>query len=264
MQRSENYSNELAGTIALVTGGTKGAGKAIAERLESAGARVVIAARNPPSSPQGNRHFIAADLGTPEGAHRVASEIRDTYGGLDILVNNLGGSETPGGGYAALADQDWLGTLQTNLLAPVRLDRALLPHMIQRASGVIIHVASIQARLPLYESTLPYAAAKAGLLNYSKGLSKELAPKGVRVLTVSPGWIMTSASTRMMERIAESSNTTVAEATQSVMDALGGIPMGRPAQPEEVAELIGFLVSPRAKYLTGTEFVIDGGTVPTI
>lgn len=118
--------------------------------------------------------------------------------------------------------------------------------------------------MPLYDSTLPYAAAKAGLINYSKGLSKEVSPKGVRVLTVSPGWINTESSKAMMERIAKSSSITIEQATQSVMDALGGIPMGRPAQPEEIAEFVGFLVSSRANYLTGTEYVIDGGTIPTL
>ena len=136
--------------------------------------------------------------------------------------------------------------------------------MLIQKSGVIIHIASIQGRLPLYDSTLPYAAAKAALINYSKGLSKEVSPKGIRVLTVSPGWIMTESSKRLMERISESSNSTTEEATKSVMDALGGIPMGGPAEPEDIAELVGFLVSPRANYLTGTEYVIDGGTIPTI
>ncbi|MNV66191.1 3-oxoacyl-[acyl-carrier-protein] reductase FabG [compost metagenome] len=163
-----------------------------------------------------------------------------------------------------LTDEDWESTLRTNLLAPVRLDRGFLPQMINQGSGVIIHIASIQGRLPLYDSTLPYAAAKAGLINYSKSLSNEVSPKGIRVLTVSPGWIMTTSAIRMMERIAESSKGTVEQATQSVMDALGGIPFGRPAEPEEVAEFVGFLVSPRAGYLTGTEYVIDGGTIPTI
>lgn len=254
---------ELTGQIALVTGGTKGAGRAIAKRLQAAGATVIITARNKPEQDD-HLHFIAADLQQQEAINTLVQEVLGKFGQLDILVNNLGGSETPGGGFAALTAEDWELSLRTNLLAPVSLDRAFLPQMIGRGKGVIIHIASIQGKLPLHDSTLPYAAAKAGLINYSKGLSKEVAPKGVRVLTVSPGWIMTEASERMMERIAKSSDTTIADATQSVMNALGGIPMGRPAQPEDVAELVGFLASPRAKYLTGTEFVIDGGTIPTI
>jgi len=264
MKEQFNFNNELKDKTALVTGGTKGAGRAIAERLLSAGATVIIVARNPPEEKNPDLHFISADLSTSQGTQKVVEEVVQKFGKLDILVNNLGGSETKGGGFAVLTDEDWLHSLQTNLLSPVRLDRGFLPHMIERKTGVIIHIASIQARLPLYDSTLPYAAAKAGLLNYSKSLSNEVTPKGVRVLTVSPGWIMTTASTRMMERIAESNKSTVEQATQSVMDALGGIPYGRPAKPEEIAELVGFLVSPRASYLTGTEYIIDGGTIPTI
>lgn len=264
MEQVFNFNNELRGKIALVTGGTKGAGKAIAERLSNAGARVIITARNAPEQPNEKLHFISADLSKPAGTQKVVSEVTQQFGSLDILVNNLGGSETPGGGFAALSDEDWEYSLQTNLLAPVRLDRGFLSQMIERKTGVIIHIASIQGKLPLYDSTLPYAAAKAGLINYSKSLSNEVSPKGVRVLTVSPGWIMTTSAVKMMERLAQSSNSTVEQATQGVMDALGGIPYGRPAQPEEIAELVGFLVSPRANYLTGTEFVIDGGTIPTI
>lgn len=255
---------ELTGQIALVTGGTKGTGKAIAERLALAGAKVIITARNKPENVNPDFRFISADLSKPEGTEKVTAAILAEYGGIDILINNLGGSETPGGGFAALSDQHWSETLQTNLMAPVRLDRGLLPSMLAKGSGVIIHIASIQGRLPLYDSTLPYAAAKAGLINYSKGLSKEVAPKGIRVLTVSPGWIQTEAAIRMMERLAESTGDTIGNATQQVMNSLGGIPMGRPAKPEEVAELVGFLVSPRANYLSGTEYVIDGGTIPTI
>ena len=264
MEQRFNLNNELSAKIALVTGGTKGAGKAIAERLLQAGATVIITARNQPENANENLHFISADLSNSAGTQKVVTEILEKYGRLDILVNNLGSSETKGGGFAVLTDEDWEATIQTNLLAPVRLDRGLLPQMIERKSGVIIHIASIQGKLPLYDSTLPYAAAKAGLINYSKSLSNEVSPKGVRVVTVSPGWIMTTSATRMMERIAESSKITIEQATQSVIDGLGGIPFGRPAQPEEVAELVGFLVSPRAHYLTGTEFVIDGGTIPTI
>lgn len=264
MEKQFNFNNELSGKIALVTGGTKGTGKAIAIRLTNAGAKVIVTARNPPEDENLDIHFISADLSTAEGTQKVISEVLSTYGRLDILVNNLGASSTPAGGFNVLSDEDWESTIQTNLIAPVRLDRGFLPQMTDRKSGVIIHIASIQGKLPLYESTLPYAAAKAGLRNYSKSLSNEVTPKGVRVLTVSPGWINTTASEAWLGEIARNANSTVEQAQQSVMDALGGIPFGRPAQPEEVAEFVGFLVSPRASYLTGTEYVIDGGTVPTI
>lgn len=264
MKHDFNFNNELSGKIALVTGGTKGAGKAIAERLLKAGATVIISARNAPEYANEQLHFISANLSSLIGTQKVVDEVISTYKKLDILINNLGGSETQGGGFSVLTDEDWETSIQTNLLAPIRLDRGFLPQMLERKSGVIIHIASIQGKLPLYDSTLPYAVAKAGLINYSKGLSNEVSPKGVRVLTVSPGWINTTSSKAMMERIAESSNTTIEEATQSVMDGLGGIPMGRPAEPQDIAELVGFLVSPRAQYLTGTEYVIDGGTIPTI
>ncbi|WP_343686397.1 SDR family oxidoreductase [Chryseobacterium gleum] len=259
-----NYNNELSGKIALVTGGTKGAGKSIAARLQQAGATVIITARNAPEQENSNLHFIASDLSTAAGSQKVVNEVLTNYGRLDILVNNLGSSSTPAGGFSVLSDEDWESTLQANLLAPVRLDRGFLPQMIERKSGVIIHIASIQGKLPLYDSTLPYAAAKAALRNYSKSLSNEVTPKGVRVLTVSPGWINTTASEAWLGEIARNTNSTIEEAQQGVMDALGGIPFGRPAEPEEIAEFVGFLVSPRAGYLTGTEYVIDGGTVPTI
>jgi len=259
-----NFNNELSGKTALVTGGTKGAGRAIAERLLQAGATVIITARNSPEQENSKLHFIPSELSKAEGAQKVVSEVLSAYGKLDILVNNLGSSVTPAGGFSVLNDEDWESTLQANLLAPVRLDRAFLPQMIDRKSGVIIHIASIQGKLPLYDSTLPYAAAKAALINYSKSLSNEVTPKGVRVLAVSPGWINTTASEAWLGEIARNANSTVEAAQKSVMDALGGIPYGRPAEPKEVAEFIGFLVSPRASYLTGTNFVIDGGTVPTI
>ncbi|RZA29936.1 MAG: SDR family oxidoreductase, partial [Proteobacteria bacterium] len=108
-----------------------------------------------------------------------------------------------------------------------------------------------------------YAAAKAALSTYSKSLSKEVAPKGVRVVRVSPGWVETEASVALADRIAEQAGTDRNGGKQIIMDSLGGIPLGRPAQPQEVADLIAFLVSPRAGAITGTEYVIDGGTMPT-
>ena len=150
-----------------------------------------------------------------------------------------------------------------NLMPAVRLDRALLPTMIAQGSGVIIHVTSIQRELPLPDSTTAYAAAKAALSTYSKSLSKEVAPKGVRVVRVSPGWVETESSVRLAERLAVQAGTDYEGGKQIIMKGPGGIPLGRPAKPGEVADLIAFLASPRAASITGTEYVIDGGTVPT-
>ena len=129
---------------------------------------------------------------------------------------------------------------------------------------MIIHVSSIQRRLPLYEATLAYAAAKAALTTYSKGLSNEVGPKGVRVNTVAPGFIETSAAQLLIERLSKQSGTDMDAARQALMKSIGGIPIGRPGRPEEVAELIAFLVSDRAQSINGSEYVIDGGMIPTV
>lgn len=136
--------------------------------------------------------------------------------------------------------------------------------MLEQNSGVIIHISSIQRTLPLYEATLAYAAAKAALTNYSKGLSNQVTPNGVRVNAVAPGFIETKAAERLIQRLAEKSGTDLDTARKELIGSLGGIPMGRPGRPEEVAELVAFLVSDRASYISGTEYVIDGGTIPTI
>jgi len=154
--------------------------------------------------------------------------------------------------------------LDLNLFPAVRLDRALLPTMLGQGSGVIIHITSIQSVLPLPEATIAYAAAKAALANYSKGLSKEVSPKGIRVLRISPGWVETEAAIGLVNELAASKGTDYESARKALMDSLGGIPIGRPAQPSEVAELVAFLVSSRAGSITGAEYVIDGGIAPTI
>ena len=122
--------------------------------------------------------------------------------------------------------------MNQNLLAAVRLDRGLLPAMLQQGSGVIIHISSIQRRLPLFEATLAYAAAKAALTNYSKGLSNEVGPKGIRVVSVAPGFIQTTAATALIERLAASSGTDANAAREQLMQSLGGIPLGRPGWPQ--------------------------------
>ena len=254
---------ELAGKRALVTGGTKGVGEAVVTALREAGATVLTTARSQRKVAEPADQFVAADVSSAEGCAVVAQAVRERLGGIDIIVHVVGGSSAPAGGFIVLNDDEWHKALDQNLLAAVRLDRALLPSMIAQGSGVIVHITSIQRQLPLPDATIAYAAAKAALSNYSKALSKEVGPKGVRVVRVSPGWVETDGAVGLVEEIARKNRIDYEGARQMVMDSLGGIPIGRPAKPREVADLVAFLVSPRAASITGTEYVIDGGTVPT-
>ena len=252
----------LEGKRVLVSGGTKGAGAATVALFRERGAQVLTAAR---SSPEGldEKAFVAADLMTDEGCRLVAEAAGERLGGVDIVVHMLGGSAAPAGGFAALGEAEWRREFDLNLYPAVRLDRLLVPDMVRRGRGVVIHVTSIQRLLPLPEATTAYAAAKAALSTYSKSLSKEVSPKGVRVVRVAPGWIFTESSNHLAERLAQDAGTDLEGGKQIIMDSIGGIPIGRPTRPEEVANLIAFLASDRAATITGTEIVIDGGTVPT-
>jgi NAD(P)-dependent dehydrogenase (short-subunit alcohol dehydrogenase family) len=238
-------ARELEGYRTLVTGGTRGIGGAVAARLREVGATVLTTARTRPDAMAPQEPFVAADITTVQGCAAVA----------DAVTRQLGG-------VAVLDDDEWHRALHLNLFPAVRLDRALLPKMLGQGSGVIIHITSIQRQLPLPEATIAYAAAKAALSNYSKGLSKEVSPKGIRVVRVSPGWVETEAAVALVNALAKNAGTNYTGAQKALMASLGGIPIGRPAKPREVADLVAFLASPRAASITGTEYVIDGGTVP--
>lgn len=253
----------LQGKRALITSGTRGAEAATVRLFRDLGAQILTTARTQPSG-IADEEFVAADLTTLAGCAQVATAVRERMAGVDIIVHMLGGSSSPAGGFAALGDEQWQKELDINLMPAIRLDRELVPDMVSRGSGVVIHVTSIQREMPLPDSTTAYAAAKAALSTYSKALSKEISPKGVRVMRVSPGWIETEASIELASRLAADHGGDVERGKKMIMDALGGIPIGRPTKPEEIANLIAFLASDRAGAISGTEYVIDGGTVPTV
>ena len=179
--------SEFGGKTVVVTAGTQGAGAATFRRFMAGGAKLITAARSGREDFVPAECFVQADLSTAEGVSAFAAAAMARLGTIDIVAHVLGGSSSPGGGFAALTDQNWATELNLNLMSAVRLDRALVPSMVARGTGAIVHTGSIQRKLPLHEATTAYAAAKAALVAYSKALSKEVGPKGLRVNVVSPG-----------------------------------------------------------------------------
>jgi NAD(P)-dependent dehydrogenase (short-subunit alcohol dehydrogenase family) len=254
MTNSVNQS-ELDGKRAVVTGGSRGIGAAIVQRLLDAGASVVTTARNPTDETPSAAKFVRADLSTRDGVKGFADAALEVLGGVDILVNNAGGAPRIIASAVALEDSDWTASIDLNLLAAIRLNDALLPGMLAQKSGVIVNISSMVTRIPS-GPMLHYAAAKAALDTYAKGLAGELAPQGIRVLTVSPGIVSTPGGDNSRREIAKHFGIDEAAMTAS-------IPLGRVGESVEVAELVGFLVSDKAAWMTGTDVIIDGGACPS-
>jgi NAD(P)-dependent dehydrogenase (short-subunit alcohol dehydrogenase family) len=203
------------------------------------------------------------DLSTPDGPARLVAEAVSAHGGLDVLVNNVGAARPRTGGFLSVTDEDWLSTMTIDFFAAVRATRAALPHLLERGTGTIVSVCSINAFLP-DPLVIDYCAAKAALANFSKALSKEVGPRGVRVNTVSPGPVSTA-----LWLGTEGVAATVAQATGGEPDAVAKqaateMVTGRFTRPDEVADLVLLLASGRAGNVTGTDFVIDGGMVSTL
>ena len=246
----------LDGKRVLVTGGTRGMGAAIAELLIEQKAHVIVTARHQDGTSR--TRLILADLTSPEGADFVADQAIEILGGLDVVVHCVGASFARPGGALALTDDDWMQALNTNLLSAVRLDRAILPGMVEQRSGAIVHVSSLQWKRP-HESSPAYGPAKAALRSYSKVLASEFGPMGIRVNTVTPGYIATPLAAARITQIMDRAGISHAEAEAALLATIGGVPLGRPGTAAEVAQLVAFLVSDAAAYITGSEFVIDGG-----
>ena len=258
----------LNGKVAVVTGASKGIGLAVTRTLAEEGVRVVAGARDTSEElarlvSAGDRvRSFEVDLGTPDGPDRLVAEAVSEFGGLDVLVNNVGATRPRPDGFLSIPDEDWTWTLGINFLAAVRATRAALPHLLER-QGSIVTTCSVNAFLP-DPLVIDYSAAKGALANFSKSLSKEVGPRGVRVNTVSPGpvatdlWLGDQGVASVVAQAGGGDQDAVAEqaAAQSAT--------GRFTTPQEVADLIVLLASDRGGNVTGADFVIDGGLVQTL
>jgi NAD(P)-dependent dehydrogenase (short-subunit alcohol dehydrogenase family) len=259
---------QLSGKVAVVTGASKGIGLAVTRALVAEGVRVAAGARG--TGPDltelarsGAVHPVAVDLTTPEGPARLLKEAVGAFGGVDILVNNVGAAHPRLEGFLAITDEDWADSLTINFLSAVRTVRAALPHLLDRAPATIVTVSSVNAFLP-DPAVIDYCAAKSALSNFCKSLSKEFGPKGVRVNTVSPGPVETA-----LWLADDGVAATVARATGQAPDdiarqAVASTATGRFTRPEEVADAVLLLASARAGNVDGADLVIDGGLVQTL
>jgi NAD(P)-dependent dehydrogenase (short-subunit alcohol dehydrogenase family) len=245
----------------LVSGGTRGMGAAAAQLMTELGANVLVTARTVPNAD--GRHAVAVDAALPGAADIIAEAVRRQLGGIDAIVHCVGASFDKAGGALALSDDDWDASLSTNFLSAVRIDRELLPLMVEQGYGSIVHVASVQWKRP-HPSSPAYGPAKAALVSYSKVLAMEFARHGIRVNVVTPGFIATSLAEERIEQIRRSIDGSRGEAVEELLDLIGGVPLGRPGDPAEVGKLIAFLASGASSYITGCEVVIDGGNLRTL
>ena len=250
-------ATEFAGKRAIVTGGSRGIGAAVVQRLLDGGAAVVTTARNTTDDTPKAATFIASNLSTLSGVQTFAAAALDALGGVDIVVNNAGAARPHLGGASSIPDEEWLDALDLNYLSAVRLNNALLPALREAgAGGAIVNISSGVAYTPS-PPMAHYGAAKAALNAYGKAMAAELAPAGIRVTTIVPGNVLTPGADAIRQTVADAVGVSLADIT-------AGVPLGRPGDPRDIAEAVAFLASDRAQWVTGASLTVDGGELPFI
>ena len=254
----------LSGRTAIVTGASRGIGLAVVIGLVAEGVRVTAGARKSSAeldelAGTGAVRLVEVDLAEPGAPARLAAAAGDR---IDILVNNVGSAPARTGGFGGITDEDWLASLTLNLMAAVRTTRAALPVMVAAGKGAIVNISSANAFLP-DPAVMDYSAAKAALANFSKSLSKEVGPHGIRVNTISPGPVATDLWLGDHGVAATVSRATGARAQDVQSQAAQQTVTGRFSRPEEVADLVVILASDRTANVTGADLTIDGGLIPT-
>lgn len=260
---------ELKDKVAVITGGSAGIGLAVAHGLAKEGVHILLCARDEAQVTKKAAEIVTtygvmalgipADLSKPEDISRVITKVGETFGGVDILINNAGtgSNET----ILNAPDDKWQYYWDLHVMASVRLARGLVPLMQKRHGGIILHNASICGKQPLgYEPI--YNVTKAALVMFSKCLSDEVIKYNIRVNCINPGLILTQDWKKSAAQLTACTEVTVEEYLERI--ARDNAPIGRFATPEELADFFVFLCSPRASYCVGSTYYVDGGWLKSV